>query len=338
MPHLLRIPLWPPLLFLGVLVVCVIATDVGAQTCVDDVTGRSNNCTASDVAISQIEVLSVIDGCTSSADTATLQLRARVVAGAAARYDIGMFFALDGGDAFTGNCLQEYLPPPLLGLGAYDPTSGTGPYLTLEPVGDTCGDVEQGVETFRNLGQVTLPCTDSDHDGKVDLGTCVSWDNNVIGNCTSSAQAIPGTAAKCRCRAPGRAAHDPDADAEPAHRRRHSARRPRGRRPRRPRSRPRPRQSRLAPPPSPRHRPRRRLRTRAPSPATRDRNADSHRHRRPRHRRATPTRTDDATATTTPTRTATPTATATRRRRAPPRRPPRPPQPQRRSRRPTRRP
>lgn len=181
------------------LVAALGATPVGAQTCIDDLTGRSNNCTANDVQFTEIAVLGIVDGCTSANDTATVELQARLVAGAAERYDIGMFFALDGGDAFTGTCARTFLPPPLLGLSAYDPTSGTGPYLTLEPANDLCGDLEQGVETFRDLGQLTIPCTDSNHDGRVDLGTCISWDNNVLGNCTQESDAVPSTAAKCRC-------------------------------------------------------------------------------------------------------------------------------------------
>ena len=184
------------------LVVFVLLAGVPAargQTCIDDVTGRSNNCTANDVQVSQIDVLGVVDGCTSSADTTTLHLRARLIATADQRYDIGMFFALDGGDAFSGACEQTYLPPPLAGLGTYDPTSGAGPYYDAEGGGDLCGDVEQGVVTYRDLGLLTLPCLDTDGDGNVDLGTCVSWDNNTSGHCTSEAQAIPGTAAKCRC-------------------------------------------------------------------------------------------------------------------------------------------
>ena len=194
MPH--RRPL---ALILLSLLVLGFARAVAAQTCVDDLTGRSNNCVASDVQLSQIDVIAIVDGCTSAADTATLELRARLIAGASQRYDIGMFFALDGGNAYTGSCLHSYLPPPLLGPLSYDPVSGVGPYLTLEPASDTCGDIEQGVETWRNLGQLTLPCTDSDHDGKVDLGTCVSWENNTAGTCTSAADAVPSTAAKCRC-------------------------------------------------------------------------------------------------------------------------------------------
>ncbi len=170
-----------------------------AQTCVDDLTGRLDVCTANDVQFSQIDVLSIIDGCTSTADTATVLLRARLIAGAAQRYDIGMFFATDGGNAKSGSCFHEYLPPPLLGPGLYSPTSGVGPYAQLEPTADQCGDIEQGVETWRDLGQLIIPCTDVDQDGKVDIGTCVSWDNNTNTVCSTAADTIPGTGSKCRC-------------------------------------------------------------------------------------------------------------------------------------------
>ena len=118
-----------------------------AQTCVDDVTGRTNNCTANDVTISSISVVSVIDGCVSTADTATVLLQAQLVAGASERYDVGMFFATDGGNARSGACYHEYLPPPLVAPGLDNPTSGVGPYVTLEPAGDMCGDIQQNVAT-----------------------------------------------------------------------------------------------------------------------------------------------------------------------------------------------
>ena len=177
------------------------ASLAAAQTCVDDLTGTSNNCTANDVSFTAIEILpgGLIDGCDFVGDTATLKLRARMIAGASERYDIGLFFARDGGDAFTGDCQHDYLPPPLAPAASYNPTSGNGPYLDAEGSGDTCGDIEQGVETFRDLDVIVLECVDRNGDGILDVATCVSWDNNKNGLCTSAAQAIPGTGSKCRC-------------------------------------------------------------------------------------------------------------------------------------------
>ena len=185
----------------AVLIALLVAAPwASAQTCVDDLTSRANNCTANDVTIASLAVRpgGVIDGCAFVGDTATVNVQATLVAGAADRYDLGIFIALDGGTARTGSCLHEWLPPPLQPLGSDDPSSGVGPYLDSEGGGDTCGDIKQGISTLRNIDNLTLPCVDTDNDGIVDVGTVVSWDNNTAGLCTSIAQTVPGTVAKCR--------------------------------------------------------------------------------------------------------------------------------------------
>ena len=171
-----------------------------AQTCVDDVTGRSNNCTANDVQVASVTVLGTSDPCSFVGDTATLDLRLELVAGAAERYDIGLFLAQNGVSAFTGQCAHNYLPAPLAGIGLYNPTSGSGPYYDAEGGADVCGDIEQGVSTFLNIFGVNITCVDLNNDGLVDIPSIVSWDNNMTGLCTSSADAVPGTVAKCRGR------------------------------------------------------------------------------------------------------------------------------------------
>ena len=41
---------------------------------------------------------------------ASVKFQANLVAGANERWDIGMFIALDGGDARTGECARNFLP------------------------------------------------------------------------------------------------------------------------------------------------------------------------------------------------------------------------------------
>ena len=67
---------------------------VSIDGCVDDVTGVTNNCTANDVRVSRLIVVDILDGCVSTDDTACVILQAELVAGAAERYDIGMFLSL----------------------------------------------------------------------------------------------------------------------------------------------------------------------------------------------------------------------------------------------------
>src|SRR5262249_62033042 len=98
-----------------------------------------------------------------------------------------------GGDARFGPCVPEWLPPPLFGSGLYDPISGVGPYYQGETAADTCGDLQQGINTLRNIDNLTLVCIDTDNDGIVDVGSILSWDNNTANLCTSIAQTVPAT-------------------------------------------------------------------------------------------------------------------------------------------------
>lgn len=184
------------------------ATAAASGTCIDDVTGTTNNCTANDVVISELVNRDSIS-CTAG-DMVTVYLRADLLAGASERYDIGMFVATDGGEARTGACYQDYLPPPLANIDSYNPGSplpgpGGGPFYNGEEdtdPADTCGDLENGAHTYYDLAPgtgISVPCVDSDRDGYLDIGTCVSWDNTENNTCTSVNQAVPNTKAKCRC-------------------------------------------------------------------------------------------------------------------------------------------
>jgi uncharacterized repeat protein (TIGR01451 family) len=171
-----------------------------AQTCVNDVTGVSNNCTANDVRIAEVTVLpgSPDVVCTNAADTVTVLLQTRLRAGANTRYDIGLFIATDGGNAFTGSCARAYLTPTLSSNVGISLTSGVGPFYNGETgTGDTCGDVQQNTDTLYNLPPVTLRCRDADGDGYLDVGSIVAWDNTTNNLCTTLEDAVPNTRAKC---------------------------------------------------------------------------------------------------------------------------------------------
>lgn len=201
------------------------ARPVAAQggTCIDDVTGRTNVCTAQDVQISELR--NKEDVTCQVGTLVNLELRTRLVGQASERYDIGVFVALDGGNARTGTCSHDYLPPPLsasgtcstsgtackrtadcptgeICVGGYDPLSGSGPFFNAELAEDpnnACGDLEKDVETFYDLPAVTVPCADSNGDGTLDIGTCVSWDNEKTRTCLDVEGAVPSTKAECRC-------------------------------------------------------------------------------------------------------------------------------------------
>jgi hypothetical protein len=190
-------------------------------SCIDDVTGRTNDCAATDVQLCNF-VNDVATTCMPG-EPVTLNLRVRLLATSLERYDIGMFLALDGGNAGAGSCRRAFLPAPLssggtcsisgddckkdadclLGetcTGGYNPDSGVGPFYDAEPedAPDECGDLEPGVDTYYLLAPMTVECIDSDGDGFLDIGTAVSWDDAKDGTCQDVDDAVPDAAARCR--------------------------------------------------------------------------------------------------------------------------------------------
>ena len=224
--HVLRASLWMLLGFFALLAAVSASQPAGAQTgtCIDDVTGRTNVCSAGDV---QLSLLANEEGTTCVVgEPITLRLMARLIATSAERYDIGMFLALDGGDAASGSCQHDYLRPPLAAggvctvsgddcrkdadcpsgetcTGGYYPGSASsagGPFYDAEPEDepDECGDLEQGVNTYYRLAPVTVECVDSTGDGFLDISTAVSWDNQRTNTCQGPGDAVPNTPSKCR--------------------------------------------------------------------------------------------------------------------------------------------
>ncbi len=171
------------------------------NACLDAAVGSSFSCVANDVSLG---VLIVTDPgsvtCTETSpgsgdfEASDVEIQARLIGNATERYDIGMWIALDEGDARTGLCLRNYLPAEpnaLADIVTYDPLSGAGPYFDAEsappPGPDLCGDLEKDRETFYDLLElaadgtpeapfnnvlVTLPCKDDDQDGFVDVSSC----------------------------------------------------------------------------------------------------------------------------------------------------------------------
>ena len=200
-------------------------------TCMNDVFGGETNCTAADVRVSQYTLVEGPKECLPG-EKIQVKLQAELVAGAQDRYDVGLFIAQDGGEALTGICYRDYLATPLLSS-SYNPGTlfvppagddpitytGGGPFLTSEEAEDLCGDIKQGIHTFRDVGEtpsdagtgpvwVDVVCQDnvdatgaSVPDGVADLGTCVSWDN--VGDakpaCTKLEDTRPNNKAKCNC-------------------------------------------------------------------------------------------------------------------------------------------
>ena len=193
------------------LMLSVLTPGALAGNCMDDVSPLDGLvCTANDVRVAKYNVIegpeSVIAG-----EYINVTLQAELIATANERYDIGFFVALDGGNALNGSCFREFLLPPLCPRNdsptcIHDPING--PFYNAEfeeDINDTCGDLEKGVTSYRNLTEITIIAQDSDGDGIADVGTCVSWDIQTSDgsankpSCTCINDTLPGTKSKCRC-------------------------------------------------------------------------------------------------------------------------------------------
>jgi hypothetical protein len=152
------------------------------------------NCTANDVALTDISVLHITKACSGPGDTATVDLQLLLSPNASTRYGIGIFLATDGGDAETGTCFHTILHPVTPTPSMSDLTNGAGPFLDAD--GDCCGDIDSGFTSTFDLQNVTFTCTDSNNDGLADLATVISWNQN-SGGCADVTGAYPGNDAKC---------------------------------------------------------------------------------------------------------------------------------------------
>jgi hypothetical protein len=188
----------------GALLVLVATFDLRAQSgefgtvCVRDFL-PSASCSANDVRITSIVPISVIESCATGSLTATAVFDVTVAA-IAARQDVGVFVALDGGNAAdSGQCFHDYLQPPLV----RPPTPITpyhGPWRDTDL--DSCGDMDAASELTKALNPtvgITIPCNDTDGDGIVDVAVCTAWDSSSLNLCLSVHEAIPQGPAKCSC-------------------------------------------------------------------------------------------------------------------------------------------
>lgn len=177
--------------------------------CVQDYAANSN-CTAQDVRIKELRIVEVVKPCyVEPVGYLDVIFEALVSSEKSPdRYDIGMFLALNGGSALSGDfCYHDYLPPPLTTTPIYGDKNGdgvpdidNGPWWDGEnwPT-DTCGDIQTNTQIFHKTEKIRIACTDIDSNGAADIHVCTSWDNQVKTGCTTVKDAFPGTPAKCGC-------------------------------------------------------------------------------------------------------------------------------------------
>lgn len=185
---------------------------LGAETgnvCVQQYS-PGNGCSGSDVTISKIAPVSVLEDCASGdPGSAVAVFEIWISGGAQSRYDIGVFLALNGGSALTGtNCLHDFLEPPLDPHPVYGDSDGNGrsdlpggPWWNGEPFvpGDDCGDLEAGTDAIKTLVSFRFSCTDNTGNGFVDFSTCTSWSAGTSSTCPGLGGAVPGGQTRCSC-------------------------------------------------------------------------------------------------------------------------------------------
>ena len=175
------------------------AADVKAVACIIEqpsYTQPTVNCTAGDLGLSS-PIVNVTKSCNYPGDIAELNVRVSITTTAQTRYDMGLWFSVDGdpnGDgSATGLCRVVSLPINI--------TDMDGNSTDID--GDACGDVAS-TDTgppdipLTDLGSFLLPCNDTDGDGLLDVPLIVAYSNQSDpANCSASIQATPQTKSKC---------------------------------------------------------------------------------------------------------------------------------------------
>lgn len=207
-----------------------LTTSLAAETgsvCVRDYSAGLD-CTASDVAITALAPVTILEDCASGdPTTAEAVFEVWVSASGANSFDIGLFLALDGGSALSGgNCLHDYLEPPITPSPTFGDADGNGrpdiyngPWWDGESSSpnDTCGDLLADTDAIRTLVSFRFACTDSTLDGIVDFSTCTSWSAGTQSRCSGLSDAYPPTNSRCGCNVVESGVAMPGADAPSGH-------------------------------------------------------------------------------------------------------------------------
>lgn len=209
------------------------AQSAAGQTCAAGRYGSSLNCTANDVAITQIAINRngsnpIGAGCTGGT-TVTLDLNVTVQFNKPDRYDIGIFLSEDGkspkdlpGQGGAQSCSVSVLPlggvtglitnpfassPPTVRtafLKMNNNVCGDGGSSSIPLAGyaaDTGTSMGTGTATFVITG-VQVPCQASaSGSNKLGIPFVVSWETNDKGSCTGPTDVKPSAPSKCN--APG---------------------------------------------------------------------------------------------------------------------------------------
>ena len=152
--------------------------------CMEEAFGSSLGCTANDIRIVSAQNITILDdGCQFSGDTVQFSANFVVQSSARTRFDIGLWFAVDGDQnndgALTGQC-----------------TVAT-PYHNDD--NDFCGDISDGFNPQNPRFTLTTVCK-RNVNGWLLLPYCSAWrqpGGNTV--CSSAEQAYPDVRSKCKC-------------------------------------------------------------------------------------------------------------------------------------------
>lgn len=175
----------------------------GTNQCPGSRFGSDLNCTANDVNITAMQVVSGPASCTGG-EYITVDLKVTLNFASPDRWDVGVFLSQDGknpqlttANGGSNNCKVSILPT-------------TSPFLNLDPgpwsgVTDTCGDGNSGINGGTGSGDlyiygVQVNCQSMGANGLLYIPFVVSWDNQSSpsgSTCTSIADPVPNTKSKC---------------------------------------------------------------------------------------------------------------------------------------------
>lgn len=185
---------------------------VNAQTCVEEQAGKSMICTGNDVRVTFADNIRDISGAPlsqcMSGKTFSFIADFHVQTTAKSRYDVGLYFAIDGDPnsdgASSGVCNANIIRGRHLDP-AFPNAVILGAAAAANLDGNSCGDVSSNAG-WRNIGGKVVTvrvdhtlCHDSDGDGMINLPYCTSWSQTPGGACNSPENAAPSSAANCNC-------------------------------------------------------------------------------------------------------------------------------------------
>lgn len=196
-----------------------------ANNCIQDVwkahgNSQNLNCTANDVTLASVDNICIVvdppggpldqneDGCADnntcvSGQPVTFTADFTLPLTAQARYDIAAYIATDGGGsdgAVTGQCASSVVTAE----NAVPPSN----FINLDVAPDICGDIDDAHNPQVFTQEVTVMCTDTNGDNKVNLPWCTTWrqpganeecDSPALTEVPADYDAYPGAPSKCNC-------------------------------------------------------------------------------------------------------------------------------------------